>query len=327
MAETKQQTNQTEAEFFAVVGTGRKGVEDMLVKMGSEIKAIAAPNVQRDWDTWIKRIFVDVANREELQPVLATRPGIYSLYQEIAKAATAGFQLGGLVPQGYFVPKQGKVVFVDTMAGRAFVATHGPGAVLKREGQLVRVYENDSVITDAVHGDVKHIYDLVKDRGKHVGWYMILEYRDGHIEAPYITADKVRKINDAYSTKETSKNYTMPAWAKSPEEMEDKTAGKQLYKKPFREAVGLAMYRTLESPDDEELPPPPPRLVSERVGSRLDRAVEGMDPKPEGKQQGNRHEGVQTGAQSEGEPQKPPTDQQPAAQEQGPPQRQLEDLF
>ena len=86
---------------------------------------------------------VDVANRQELTTILNQRTGVYSLYQEIAKAATAGFQLGGIVPHGYFTPdfKHSKVVFVPTREGYAFCAAHGPGAVLRNEPALIHFHE------------------------------------------------------------------------------------------------------------------------------------------------------------------------------------------
>ena len=269
--------NQSEREFFDVVATGRRGVEDMLAKMADEIKAVAAPNVKGDWETWIKRIFVDVVNREELTPVLSTRQGIFSLYQEIAKAGTAGFQLGGIVPHGYFMPKKGKVVFVPAREGYAFCAVHGPGAVLRHEPALIRVYEHDAVTIDVHEGKVKHAYDLRKDRGRHVGWYMVLEYLDGRREVPYVTAEKAKAIMDAYSRQTNTDGKLMPSFAKSPEEMADKTAAKHLLRKPFREAVGLAMYRTLEG-DAEEADTQPMRDVTERVGERLELAAEALDP-------------------------------------------------
>lgn len=273
--------NQTPEEFFAVVGTGRRGVEDMLSKMGEEIKAIAAPNVHGGWETWSKRALVEIANREELAPILASRAGMFSVYKCLAKAATMGLQIGGVFPQAYFMPKEGKAELVVTAEGYSFSAAHGPGAVLRSTPELVRVHERDEFRIDTAKGLVHHGFDPRKDRGKHVGWYMRLEYTDGHIEIPYVTTEKVQQIIDRYSRKETNSGKPMPSFAKSPEEMADKTAAKKLLRKPAREAEGLAMLLSLEGEPEDGEEPRPMRPVGERVSGRLDAAAESMEPQPE----------------------------------------------
>src|SRR4030042_1373166 len=157
MSETK--GNQTETEFFAVVGTGRKGVEHMLATMGEEIKAIAAPNVNGGWETWSKRALVEIANREELAPILASRAGIFSIYKCLAKAATMGLQIGGVFPQAYFMPAKDKAELVVTAEGYSFSAAHGPGAVLRSTPELMRVYANDKFLIDQKARQVEHAYD------------------------------------------------------------------------------------------------------------------------------------------------------------------------
>ncbi len=271
--------NQTEQEFFAVVGTGRRGVENMLATMGAEIKAIAAPNVNGGWETWSKRALVEIANREELAPVLATRQGIFSVYKCLAKAATMGLQIGGVFPQAYLMPKEGKAVLVVTAEGYAFGAAHGPGAVLRSTPELLRVYEQDKFLIDQKAGKIEHSYDPRKDRGKLCGWYMRLEYTDGHVEIPYVATEKVKQIIANYSRQNDSKGNLMPSFAKSPEEMEDKTAAKRLLRKPAKEAEGLAMLLSLEAEPEEDQPPM--RTVTDRVGDRLDRAAEALKPKPD----------------------------------------------
>lgn len=286
---TPMKGNQSESEFFQIVGTGRKGVEQMLEKMGEEIKAIAAPNVQKDFDTWSKRALVEIANRDELSPVLSSRHGIFSIYKCLAKASTMGLQIGGQFPQAYFMPAEGKAELVPTAEGYAFVAAHGPGAVLKGVPELIRVYEKDEFRIDQKEGVVHHAYDPRADRGRLCGWYMRLEYVDGHVEIPYVPKEKVEKIIEGYSRTKTKTGALMPAFAKSRDEMEDKTAAKKLLKKPAREAEGLAMLYSLEPPEEEiPIEAPPPRDVTERVSNRLDKAMEAQErekPQPEKEQQ------------------------------------------
>lgn len=274
------ESNQNESEFFAVVGTGRKGVEQMLEKMGEEIKAIAAPNVQKDFDTWSKRALVEIANRDELSPVLSSRHGIFSIYKCLAKASTMGLQIGGQFPQAYFMPAEGKAELVPTAEGYAFVAAHGPGAVLKGVPELIRVYETDEFRIDQKEGIVHHAYDPRAERGRLCGWYMRLEYVDGHAEIPYVSKEKVEKIIEGYSRTKTRSGSLMPAFAKSRDEMEDKTAAKKLLKKPAREAEGLAMLYSLEPLEEEPLPQEPPRDVTERVNSRMDKVIEQARKQP-----------------------------------------------
>ncbi len=306
MAEKKpEEGNQTEKEFFAIVETGRKGVEQMFAsRPGQEIRDLAAPNVAGQYDTWAKRALVHVTSKEELKPVLQTKTGIWSIYQELAKAAQLGLQVGGQFPHGYLVPKGGKAVLMITATGYAFAAVHGPGAVLRHIPPLVEVYEKDSFRVDQAAGKYQHEFSPFTDRGKLVGYFMRLEYRDGRIEIPVISFEKVKKIADGYSTKSS------PAWSKSAEEMYAKIAAKQLLKKPIREAEGIAMQLDADAPEEPEEPAaPPPRDVTQRVGSRLDRATEAMASSVEQEKIEVDYEVVEDEAEhgdSEPEPEDPP---------------------
>ena len=148
MAETK--PNQSPDEFMSLVGTGRRGVEDMLAKMGPEIRKIGAPNVTNDeaFDIWSKRALVEVSTNDALREIIATKPGIFSIYQALAKSANMGLQFGGHFPQAYLVPKGGKAVLIVSEEGLAYISTYGPGAVLTVKPELHLVYENDKFSID-----------------------------------------------------------------------------------------------------------------------------------------------------------------------------------
>jgi len=270
-------TNQSEGEFFALVATGRKGVEDMLAKMGDEISKVAAPNVGGSFDVWKTRALVEIANRDELATVLSTRSGIFSVYKALTKAATMGLQIGGQFPHAYFVPMEGKAQLVTTADGYAFASVHGPGAVLASVPKLERVHANDKCHIDAAAGTVKHDFEPFGERGKVAGYYMRLEYRDGHVEIPHITRADVEKIANDYSKKEFSSGKKSPAWAKSAEAMFDKIASKQLLKKPVKEAEGLSMMLAAEEYEAPEYTPPP-RDISDRMSERLDGAMRTVEP-------------------------------------------------
>jgi len=271
VAEEKKK-NQTAEEFFNVVTTGRKGVEDMLAKMGPEIQGVAADNVKESkaFETWRMRALVEVSTNEALQKynVLATRPGLFSVYQALAKSANMGLQFGGHFPQAYLVPKDGKAVLIVSEEGLAFIATYGPGAVLEVKPELHEVYENDKFSIDDAARTYQHQYaPFAKDRGKLLGYFTVLEYKDGRKQIPYILQSKVRQIEAAYGGEKNQ------AYEKAPEQMDRKTAMKALLRPVAKEAEGLAMAYSLE-----EDPEPEMRNVTERVDDRLAKATEALGP-------------------------------------------------
>ena len=274
-------TNQTEAEFFALVDTGRKGVESMLATMGEEILKIAAPSVQKRYDVWTMRALVEITSNKDLTSVIQTRAGIFSIYRALTKCAQIDLQIGGQFPHAYLVPKSGLAVLMISAEGYAFASTHGQGHVLMADPLLVEVYEKDDCAVDQAAGTVKHLIPKAfADRGALLGYYMRLEYTDGHTEIPMITRDDVLGVIKEYSQKK-SDGGLMPSYKKSPKAMERKTAMKQLLKRPMRMSEGLAMLYSI----DGELSDPEPitrepetRNVTERVTERLSEATEALDP-------------------------------------------------
>jgi recombinational DNA repair protein RecT len=270
LAKTEQK-NQTADEFFAVVTTGRKGVEDMLAKMGGEIQAVGADNLKESkaFETWKIRALVEVSTNEALQKynVLGSRPGLFSVYQALAKSANMGLQFGGHFPQAYLVPKEGKAVLIVSEEGLAFIATYGPGAVLQVKPELHEVFEKDRFsIDDAAH-TYQHEFAPFAERGKLVGYFTVLEYKDGRKQIPYILQSKVRQIEAAYGGEKNQ------AYDKAPEQMDRKTAMKAMLRPVAKEAEGLAMAYSLE-----EDPEPEMRDVTERTGERLQKATEALGP-------------------------------------------------
>jgi len=268
MAETKK--NQTPEEFFAVTTTGRKGVEDMLRVMGPEIQGVGAGNLQESsaFETWKMRALVEVSTNQALIDgnVLGTRPGLHSVYQALAKSANMGLQFGGHFPQAYLVPKSGKAVLIVSEEGLAFIGTYGPGAVLRVKPELHEVYEKDRFSIDDALREYQHEYAPFAERGKLVGYFTVLEYKDGRKQIPYILQSKVRQIEDAYG------GETNPAYKKAPEQMDRKTAMKAMLRPVAKESEGLAMAYSLEEGD----PMPEMRDVTERVGGRLAQATEAL---------------------------------------------------
>lgn len=271
--------NQNEKEFFALVATGRKGVEDMLSTMGGEMRQIAAPNVASEFDTWTKRALVDITTNENLRPVIQTREGVHSIYSALSKAATMGLQVGGQFPQAYLVPKSGKAVLMPSADGYIFMTTYGPGAIFSVEPQLHEVYDQDKLAIREAEGKWIHEYpndNPLGERGKLIGYFTVLEFKDGRRAIPYVRIAEIEAIEKGYG------NTGSTMYQKSLVDAHRKTAMKKMLKPYAKLCEGLAMLMSL----DEYEPPAAqaeaaPRNVTERMSERLDAAAGGFDPEPE----------------------------------------------
>ena len=115
--------------------------------------------------------------------------------------------------------------------------------------------------------------DPFKDRGKLVGWMMRLVYKDGRqSEVKYITIEAVHKIQDGHST------MGSPAMKKDREQMDEKTAVKQMLKWAFGESEGRAqnVLDALDAEDRYDEPPVVVRDQGDRLSQRMAKAAEGM---------------------------------------------------
>lgn len=274
MAETK---NQTEGEFFAVVETGRRGLESMAEKMGGELMSIAAKSVTEAGPAWLKRAVVFIANNESLAPVLQTKTGLFSVYKALTKAAVMGLQIGGQFPQAHLIPYGGKAELIVSAEGYKHAAVNGPGAVLS-SCEIRRVYDGDDVRIDIGAGKVDHVIDVTKERGKLIGVYGIMRRLDGTTCVDWMTASEALSVRDAHST--AWKNNRPTPWKSDPEAMIEKTAAKKFLRRYAAEAEGLAMLFGQDSDEPAEEYTPPPRDVSERMAARLDRKAAAVDSEP-----------------------------------------------
>lgn len=278
----KKQNNQTENEFFALATTGRKGVEEIFEKMGGELAKLAAQNVSKHMDTWKIKFITDVMDNDSLQRygVLSTRAGLYSIYKAMAKAASMGLQPGMRYRHYHLMPKEGKAVFVPDANGLAFCSAYGPGAVLQRPPEIVPVYEKDKFRILSAEKEIVHEFEPFGERGKIVGWYTELNYKDGTKEIPYVTQEDVQHLIKSYSQTKTSKGQPMPAFEKSEFDMWKKTAAKRLLRKPAAESEALAnALADLDYEDPEPTYQGEPIDITDRVSSRLDNVIE-KTPEP-----------------------------------------------
>ena len=264
----KKDKNQSEAEFFALVSTGVKAVENIFDKYRPQLMQRAAKNIQGSFDVWASRTLFEISSNSELAGLLNTRPGIISAYKEITRAAVMGLMIGGKKPQAYFVPKGGKLVLIVDARGEIFCTVYGPGAVLAQVPELKKAYEGEDLRIDEASGTVTYPKDGRKmfPDGKVAGYFMELEYIDGRREVKQIPLAKVRKIQEHYG------ELGSPMYKKSPDEADEKTAIKYLLRMPFGEAEGIAMKRALG--DEYEPPvqePEPSKDVRDRVGARMEK--------------------------------------------------------
>jgi phage RecT family recombinase len=263
--------NQSEAEFFAVVATGRKGLEEMTSKMQGEIMAIAAKSVAAAGETWIKRAVVSIANNDQLSDVLKTKAGLFSIYKGLARAANMGLQFGGQFPQAYLTPYDGKAELIVSAEGYKHTAVHGPGAVLS-DCIFRRVYEGEQFAIDFARNEVRHNYDGKTERGKLAGVYGILTRSDGAVVVDYMTRTEALQIRDAHSKAYKGGKPGTP-WRTDEDAMIEKTAAKKFLRKYAAEAEGLAMLFGQDSDDADDYTPPP-RDMGDRMAAHLDRKVE-----------------------------------------------------
>lgn len=274
MSDKQVTKNQTENEFFAVAGLGRKGLEEMMTKMESDIMHVAAKSVRDAGSTWTQRAIVWISNNEVIRDVISTKIGLFSVYKALSDAAIMGLQPGGLYPHFHISKKDGKAIMVPSAEGLAFCATHGDGAVLQHEPEIIPVYDKDEFRIDMANKITVHNFQPFGDRGALAGWYTELEYINGRREIPFVSQAKVKDINEKYSFisyKKDGKDIKMPAWEKSEFEMFKKTAAKYLLKKPVMEAKGLAMVAS--NYFDEVIPD-----ISNRTSDRLASQADKMKP-------------------------------------------------
>lgn len=309
MAESRAQApavaNQRDSEFLASVETGMKSIESIFAKQGALILKRGAPNLREEgaFEVWSSRVVFEITSNEKLTPFLNTKKGVLSAYVAITRASVLGLMIGGSKPQAYFVPRDGAIKLEPKDDGMMFACVYGPGAVLAREPELVRIHENDGIRIDQARGRIIFPEGGVDPfgEGKLVGYAMELEYLDGRREVARITLAKCKEIEERYGRKDS------PMYSKSPEEADEKTARKQLLKRPFAMAESLAMMRSLGGTVLPEVgqpmtEPEPPAGQEERVGQRLEGAMRNATPGAEEEGEAGEPSGAEGSAADDDDP-------------------------
>jgi recombinational DNA repair protein RecT len=250
-------------------------IESMVLEKSDKIKEVAVESVRQNFDQWTKRAIIEVSQNKELREFIQSSQDTKNqFFVKLAKAAQIGLQIGGTRPHVYFINMKGSLRMDITKDGFAHSCVHGPQGVLQNVPELIKVYEKDKFSINQAKGTYEHEFSPFGDRGKLLGYFMVLNYRDGHTEIPHIGYEKVVKIKNNFS------NVDSPAWKKSEDEMLEKIAVKQLLKKPFAESEGLAMLMTSEDEIHEEQKQEIriEKTISERAVSRLENASKSMPP-------------------------------------------------
>jgi recombinational DNA repair protein RecT len=250
-------------------------IESMVLEKSDKIKEVAVESVRQNFDQWTKRAIIEVSQNKELREFIQSSQDTKNqFFVKLAKAAQIGLQIGGTRPHVYFINMNGSLRMDITKDGYAHACVHGIQGVLQNVPELIKVYEKDKFSINQAKGSYEHEFGPFGDRGKLLGYFMVLNYRDGHTEIPHIGYEKVVKIKNNFS------NINSPAWKKSEDEMLEKIAVKQLLKKPFAESEGLAMLMTSEEDvhEEEKQEIRIEKTISERAVSRLENASKSMPP-------------------------------------------------
>jgi phage RecT family recombinase len=270
----KGQQNQTEGEYFAVVETGRKGVEQALDTMHDELMAVAAAPVRKQGESWKARALATVTANDGLRDVLAHKRGIWSIYQSLARAAQMGLQIGGNFPHAYLVPfapqkgakKQAQLII--TAEGYLFAAKHGPQPVIK-DATYAAVRDGDEISIDQAKGSVSHRVNPLADRGEVLGVWVQVQPIGAQPVVKWYTKAELIKVRDERSLSWKFDKSRSP-WSTDEEAMLVKTAVKRALKPYAAEAEGLSMlYADDETPGEAE-PPRAERDVTDRASGAID---------------------------------------------------------
>ena len=257
------------------MSNSENSIKDLVIANQDKIMSVAIPSIKKTSDVWLQRAIVEYSQNKDLAEFISG-VGKVQFITKLAKAAQAGLQIGGIKPHCYMIvmpeykdgKKIGETLRMDITAnGLAHACVHSQAGVLEHVPQLVRVYSKDKFSINQAESTFEHDFSPFEDRGELLGWYAKLEYRNGKVEIPHVTIKKVNEIVSNYSRTDSA------AWKKSKDEMLDKTAMKQLLKKPFGESEALSML--VDALDDYEKLPSDyaEKEISDRASDRADQAL------------------------------------------------------
>jgi len=190
-------------------------LKDLLQSRSEEIAKVLPRHVTPE--RLAKTLLVAVNRQPELLKCTQS-----SILESVMRAAELGLDLSGTLGEAYLVPFGNAATFIPGYRGLAKLARQ-TGEIGRIEADVV--YENDKF--DFVKGTEFRLafYPLVKgDRGSIVGAYALAEFKDGGVQADFMTVTELEAI------REMSRGKNGPAWKNSTPEMYKKTVFRRLAK-------------------------------------------------------------------------------------------------
>lgn len=266
------------SETYELTTKTRQNAAVVISKRRDEILKMSADNIRKMGPAFFLRAITTVTSNPDTDRLMTTAKGMDTWVKAVTDAAMVGISFGGPKPQAYFVPKDGGILMIPTASGIRHAVCYGVGAVLRTVPELVTVREGDNIRVDPAKGTFSYesggFDPFAKERGTIRGWVMRLQFKDGRPDqVRYVDTEKVHKIQAQYSM------TGGPAYKKSPEEMDEKTASKYLLRDVFAESAGLAqMLLEGDAYQDEPEPISQPRDAGERLSRVVTGAAQRLDP-------------------------------------------------
>jgi recombination protein RecT len=158
-------------------------------------------------------------------------------FREVSKAAALGLLLDPQLGEAYVVPSWNSKKRVAEPQLR--IGYRGLIKLCRQAGNVAAIYaheyrENDFI--EVEQGDNKHLAhkpNLYQDRGKALGYYAVIKYKDGYCDFDVMSLPEVHAIRDRSDAWQayTAKRIKSTPWATDPDEMGKKTVLRRLLKR------------------------------------------------------------------------------------------------
>lgn len=144
-----------------------------------------------------------------------------SVLQAVITAAELGLSISGTLGEAYLIPYGRDCTFIPGFRGLAKLARQS-GEIKRIEAEVV--YENDKWEYQKGTTFVLNYAPAMSDRGKPIGAYALVEFKDGGLQAEFMSADEIERVRSV------SKAGRSGPWKDWPDEMWRKTVFRRLSK-------------------------------------------------------------------------------------------------
>lgn len=176
-------------------------------------------------DAPVKRLVAEIVMAASANPMILQCTE-KSIGRVLTNAALTGLHVSGPMQQAAIVPRRNKGVMeanFEVMYKGLISLAHRSDKL--RGIQVGAVYANDDYAIDLING-IEHKPCVTGDRGVNVGYYTILEMKDGAKQNTFMTYAEVQAI--AGRSKANAKGFS--PWRTDPEQMGIKTVLKRALK-------------------------------------------------------------------------------------------------